>query len=208
MTAADDQILDVVDRWMDRQHMARYIAVDRAIENDDGIFHWYCPPAGTVPNRFPIPFQGSDCFNHNYFWYESTDSDRMWLIPWDLDITWQAGSGITLITREWNDTSTTCSDVNVTGFLGQMDPQCDRLTRAWAMMDADFRTAVTDLLQGPLSRESVDANLDAWIAQIRPIVEAGLVLDNRGLTTTQWEDVVARWRQRIDEMREEAATWL
>ena len=23
--------------------------------------------------------------NHNYYWYEARSSDRMWLIPWDLD---------------------------------------------------------------------------------------------------------------------------
>jgi hypothetical protein len=131
----------------------------------------------------------------------------MWLIPWDLDITWQDGTGITALNRDWNDTSTTCSDTGG-GFLGQMDAQCDRLTRGWAMMHAELRTAVADLLEGPLSTESVDANLDAWITQIRPVVEAGLVLDNRGLTVAQWEEAVASWRLRIDAMRDEAATWL
>ncbi len=59
---------------LDLNYMMRYIAVDRAIINWDGIMTWYY---STSKGRSS---------NHNFYWYETEyPSKRFTLIPWDLD---------------------------------------------------------------------------------------------------------------------------
>jgi spore coat protein CotH len=50
--------------WVDRDYTLRYIAVDRVILNDDGVFHWYC----FIPQGNNNGLYG----NHNYYWYEES----------------------------------------------------------------------------------------------------------------------------------------
>ena len=48
------------------------LVVDRRIANDDGFLHFY--------------HQENEIFeNHNYYWYEDPTEDKLQLIPWDLD---------------------------------------------------------------------------------------------------------------------------
>ncbi len=59
---------------IDLNYMMRYIAVDRAIINWDGIMTWYYSSS-----------KGRSS-NHNFYWYETEyPSKRFTLIPWDLD---------------------------------------------------------------------------------------------------------------------------
>lgn len=60
----------MLDIWMHRDVMMRYIVVDRSIDHWDGIVGLYDLPGG----------------NHNYYWYEAAGS-KLRLIPWDLDHT-------------------------------------------------------------------------------------------------------------------------
>jgi len=65
----------MLEKWFDVDKLIRYVVVDRAMKNDDGIFHMYC--------------SGDDaCLPHNFLWYElkaDPDTERIILIPWDLD---------------------------------------------------------------------------------------------------------------------------
>ena len=63
-------------RWTDSSLLARYMAVDDAIANIDGVTAIYCSPEDP-----------SACGNHNYFFYLSEDQSRFQLVPWDLDAT-------------------------------------------------------------------------------------------------------------------------
>jgi spore coat protein CotH len=60
--------LQKVGPLVDIAHLVRYIVVDRAIMNFDGIMICY----------------GGD-LRHNYFWYHNETSGLLQLIPWDLD---------------------------------------------------------------------------------------------------------------------------
>jgi spore coat protein H len=63
-----------LDSLLDISYMMRYIAVDRAIINWDGIMTWY----------YSSSEQHSS--NHNFYWYENNyPNKRFTLIPWDLD---------------------------------------------------------------------------------------------------------------------------
>lgn len=58
---------------IDIYHMMRYMAVDRAIVNADGIIAWYIHDIGFL--------------NHNYYWYHNNSEDRFYLVPWDMNET-------------------------------------------------------------------------------------------------------------------------
>jgi spore coat protein CotH len=130
-------------RWLDEQYIMNYIAVDRVIVNDDGAFHWYCG------------------FNHNYYWYESERADRFWLIPWDLDASFNPGTSFVHIAAPWNMPATDC-----TMCRGQRPAICDPLTADWAMEHDPYERAVDTFLEGPFAEENVDSKLAAWSEQI------------------------------------------
>src|SRR5690606_25470584 len=57
--------------WVDLEQLLRYVAVDRAIKNWDGIMAFYSPSRP-----------------HNFYWYhDAQGSGRFTLIPWDMDNT-------------------------------------------------------------------------------------------------------------------------
>lgn len=65
---------DELEDMLDLDYMMRYVAVDRAIINWDGIMTWYWSSS-----------KGRSS-NHNFYWYESEyPKKRFTLIPWDLD---------------------------------------------------------------------------------------------------------------------------
>ena len=69
---------DAMAGWLDLDLHTSYMAVDRVIANDDGAFHLWCIDGGFGNNPEPPG-------NHNYYWYEAENADRLWLVPWDLD---------------------------------------------------------------------------------------------------------------------------
>jgi hypothetical protein len=154
-------------RWLDPQYTFKYIAADRVIINDDGAFHWYCSS------------------NHNYYWYEAERVDRFWLIPWDLDSSFQGGAAFVHINRPWNEAATECTCAGL-----QMPASCDRLTSEWASRPADYERAVDAFLAGPFADSNVSQKLAAWTAQIDPVVqEAGGL--NGAPTYQEWQDAFA-----------------
>jgi spore coat protein H len=64
-------------RWSDPDWLARYMAVDTAIRNVDGVTKLFCEPGAP-----------GVCFPNNYFWYQ-TRRGKFLLLPWDLDYTFR-----------------------------------------------------------------------------------------------------------------------
>jgi spore coat protein H len=149
--------------WLDRDYMLRYIAVDRVIMNDDGVFHWYCGiPEGNNFGAFN---------NHNYYWYEASAAGRFWLIPWDLDGTFGINPRV-FIDVEWSAPDSCMCHIAV-GFP-QRAPSCDPLTAQFASWRADYDTLVDQFLAGPFAEAAVADKLRTWSAQLGPLVdEAG-----------------------------------
>jgi hypothetical protein len=146
--------------WIDREYVLRYLAADRVTINDDGALHWWCTPLGQGNNPGGIG-------NHNYYWYEATSADRFWLIPWDADMALAANPYV-LISPEWREPGTcTC---NGGGGFSSRAASCDPLIGLWASWNADYEAAVDAFLAGPFSEVNVNAKLDAWTAQIDPVV--------------------------------------
>ena len=66
-----------------------YLAVDRVIINDDGVMHFWCDGPGTT------------AYNGNLYWYEAPAHDKFWLVPWDLDESFD-GYPAGRISPEWS----------------------------------------------------------------------------------------------------------
>lgn len=154
---AVDRGPDAVRSLIDREYFLRYLAVDRLIINDDGALHFWCdgPPA-TVGH------------NGNYYWYEAPSHDKFWLVPWDLDESFD-GYPPGRISPEWTTTAA-CSCVG-SGSLFSMPSACDKLTQSFISWLPDYQTQVDAFLAGPYAASAVDVKLATWSQQIAPVVE-------------------------------------
>jgi len=124
--ASDEQTFEQnVSPYMDFDYFLRYMAVDVAIVNSDGIRAWYSDETARV-----------SFFNHNYYFYEEENADgKIWLIPWDLDKTfWEIDPYFERAkVPQWNETPVHCR-----GYLVSEEgehiraPNCDKLTKLMA----------------------------------------------------------------------------
>jgi spore coat protein H len=148
-----------LEAFVDPEYVARYMAVDRVIVNDDGLFHFYCDEAGT------------GAWNHNYYFYEG--ERRFWPIPWDMDFAFD-GSPWVRLTPAWSEeASCTCAG---TEYGKQMPASCDPVVQQFMQLQPEYERQVELFLAGPFSAERVDAKLAAWTEQIRAtVIEAATV---------------------------------
>ena len=172
----------LLDPWVSRPTMARYLAVDQLTNNWDGIWKFYC--------------SGIYCGNHNFFLYEDPTTGRFTVIPWDLDHTF-ARPNRDLARSWWDDGPEVCVPERVNDFASIIAPQCDPLLRGLMRGDwARYRATLRELVLGPdapLSRERVLALLDRYRAQLWPLVET----DPDGPGLAAWRRAVAELRQAI-----------
>lgn len=171
-------------RFVDKEYMLRYFAVDRVIMNDDGVLHFYCDPNSPE-------YLGT---SHNFYWYAASTGDRHWLIPWDLDLTFDATPWVR-ITPHWM-AEAPCTCVKNTMYDAQTPPSCDPLVKHVIAWREDYEKEVDSFIAGAFSQSNVDAKLNAWITLIRPAVtEAAGV--NFSPTETEWNDAVVSLRSTI-----------
>jgi hypothetical protein len=191
--ATEADLPDVAAAWTDMDYMANFLAADRATGNDDGIMHWYCNvPLGQGGNP-------GTCGNHNYYWYEETMRDRLWLLAWDLDLAF-AGNPLTALPQPWNEPADSCDPSQLGPFSG-LPSSCDDLIRAWASFDDAFEAAAGRLLDGPYSAEQVDAKLAEWEEQMAPAVEEAHAHDSRHLSLQSWRNEIASLQSTIADLR-------
>ena len=178
----------VVSQWMDVPTLVSFLAVDRLIDNWDGIVAWYCPQGG------------AQCFNHNYFWYEQVNADRVWLIPWDLDNTMQVPSPIRdgYGMPDWNASPSDCALRQIfLGFYGR-PPACDKMIGLMAqVLWTDYQARTTEILAGPASTATLEAEMAAMEALLAPEVAT----DAFGPGMTAWQQGVADLRADLPVLR-------
>ncbi len=177
----------VVSTWMDLPTLVSYLAVDRLIDNWDGIVGWYCSAQGA-------------CGNHNYYWYEEASRDRVWLLPWDLDNTMMVPSPIRTSygMPDWNASTTDCALRPIfLGYYGR-PPACDHMIGLMAqVLWPDYQARTTALLAGPASPAALEAELSAIEALIAPEV----MTDTKGPGLTAWRQAVADLRADLPKLR-------
>ena len=211
LPSADDKTLPVVAaRWLDLDYMARYVAVDRAIRHDDGPYHWYCGSSFASESwHMQRAYAGESCGNHNYFWYEEAQRDKLWIIPWDLDLSIPVGGGLAQISSRWDDLSVDCTELLPGGLSSQMPIACDPLQRSFALGLRDrVREQLQRLVAGPLSEQALEATLAPWIAQLAPAVEEAHLAHDSEQDAATWSDQVDSLRSALRDLREAAAASL
>lgn len=156
-----------------------YAVVDRAIRHDDGPFHWYC-------------VQGP-CEPHNFYFYEEPATERIHIIPWDLDNALRLTNPITDIADGWGETSNDCEPFPF-GPIGipQRSAACDPLAAAWASLDTEFAEADAAFRAGPFAPQNVRDLIGTWAAQIEPLVAEAAAASDDVPTVDEWRAGVER----------------
>lgn len=191
----DDELRTVIETYMDVEETMAFIAVDRAIANDDGAFHFYC---------------FSECANHNLYWYANPTTKKMHLIPWDLDNAFEnivsEVNAVTPLADHWTETSNNC-EVFAYGVASfpQRSAACDRLIAGLALFDVEYQAAVNQLLDGPFAEGVIEAKLDEWSAQIEDSTSESYALHPDTVNPDTWRASVADLRASIAFARAELA---
>jgi spore coat protein CotH len=147
--------------WMDSDVTTSYMAVDRVILNDDGAFHFYCFDMAIGNNPKPPG-------NHNYYWYEAKDVDRLWIIPWDLDMAMSDATNPPHLATDWRTMPmpSECNVCEVSGQSGSPPSGCDPVIRNWQALTSGYQAKIDRFISGPFSKATVDASLTQWKQQI------------------------------------------
>jgi CotH kinase protein len=141
--------------FLNAEYLARYLAVDRVIVNDDGALHFYCDAAT------------GRSWNHNYYWYEAVLGEQFWIIPWDMDYSFD-GSPWVRLNPAWTETAPcTCTGSD---FGSQVPASCDPLVKQFIGHKDAVEAEIDAFLSGPFAADRVDAKLQQWSEQIRPAV--------------------------------------
>ena len=186
LAAADDSTwVQTLEAWTDVDMLVAKMAVDRAIEHWDGIVAWYCV--------------GGPCFNHNYYWYESTVEDKVWMIPWDVDraMVWPPPIRTLYGMPDWDeDTGCQLLPLFFAGLTGQ-PPHCNKFVGSTARTLWDRYTAKTqELLDGPFQLATLNAKVDEYSTQLAPYIDEDPAIDR-----ATWDAAVVQFRADLASMR-------
>jgi len=128
----------------------------------------------------------------------------MHLIPWDLDNAFENILGpaneVTPIPDAWGETSNNCEPFEF-GSIDQRSAACDKLTATWASFTQEYEAQKALLLAGPMAQSSVEAQIDAWAAQIRAATAEASAAHDDAITMADWEAAVERLKTELDFVR-------
>jgi spore coat protein H len=185
--AEPDALASVLANWMDFENFQRYMAVDDAIFNCDGITAIYSSE------------DASWAGNHNYYLYQFQQSDTFQLIPWDLDSIFRPWASWSLVPR-WDVVPDDCSVLYPvwSGDSYVLAPGCQLVFQALASDLEPYRAAVDELLEGPFAEQAMLDKIDELAAFIADAVEA----DPLGPSRSGWEGSVESLKNTIAVLRE------
>lgn len=179
---------EIMRKWFDIEATMRYVVVDRAILNDDGIFHWYC-------------FDGKTCANQNFFWFQNSQTKQVRLIPWDLDMAFEnLGEPKNPATPvgEWNKTQNDCAPFPSGSFgLIQRSAACDKLIRAITAYDKRYAELRAEFDKKHFNAATMGKLIDEWSAQIEPAVAEASAANSDQVTVETWRKAVAKLKADI-----------
>lgn len=173
--ATDENIEDVLREHTNFEALMRYLAIDRAINHWDGPLAFRCRLPEDLPVVPPEVLEAQTpalgwqvCQNKNYFWYEEPESDKLWLVPWDMDVSWNSFSQF----PDWNTSPETC-DIRASG----RPPRCDALVNWFATtLRPHYAAAGRELLtEGALRQPVLQTWLDRWYEQIATHIDPATI---------------------------------
>jgi hypothetical protein len=173
--------------FTDLDYFTRYMVVDDAIANFDGVTTYYT--SGGSP-------EGAG--NHNFYFYQEATS-RFTIIPWDLEATLDLASNFGNVPY-WQ---TKPADCNATypvwgGENSVIAPGCNPVFQALAADVSAYRTYAQQLLDGPFAEARMSSNIDAAASFIREAAHA----DPHGPGATKFENGVGFIKQNIPKLRQ------
>ena len=183
--AAEADLRTVLGSYTDLDYFARYMAVDDAIANFDGITTYYTSGAP------------DEAGNHNFFLYEESAS-KYTIIPWDLESTMSLASNFGNV-PSWLSTPADCTTTYLAwgGPLYVIAPGCDRVFRALSADLTSYRAAARRLLDGPFAEATMLAAIDTLAAFVR----AEATTDPHGPGAAEFENAVGIQRKEIPNLR-------
>ncbi len=140
----------------DLDYWARYMAVDDAILNYDGVTYFNTD-------------DGSWSHNHNYYFYEDAPSHFL-PIPWDVESTFWINPDHAA--PHWTVVPEDCSATYPYWSGLATAPGCDPVFLALASDLAPWRAAVRDLLDGPFAVDTMHEAIDRHEALIREAAQS------------------------------------
>ncbi|MBN1756998.1 MAG: CotH kinase family protein, partial [Chitinispirillaceae bacterium] len=163
--------------FMDLDYWLRFIIVDRAIHNGDGVMTWYV--------------DGSWLQNHNYYFYEDeAPGTKFWLIPWDMNATFTKNDPIfdDYDMPEWNEVPDSCEPMEIWGGSLAVPPNCDKLTSLTAAVCWNrFVSMGEQFLGGLFTPERMQQRVDAWAAVLEPEMDHDPYVDrNTWESSVEW----------------------
>ncbi len=187
VSAGDEGFVETLRSWTDVDMLMNYMAVDRLIDHWDGIVAWYCFGVG--------------CGNHNFYWYESSAEDKVWLVPWDLDHTFEEPSPIRTYfgMPDWDAVDPDCSPIGIFANIEGRAPSCDPLIGRMAkFLWDDYAAATQVLLAGDFSSASMNARIDQLASLIAAEVEADTLSTQ---TSGEWQAAVEQLKSAVEAKR-------
>ena len=185
----------VMETWVDMDQILAYAIVDRAISNDDGVFHWYCGgPSGISDGDRDAQNEGVGeyaCNPHNYYWYGNPTTETMHLIPWDLDNAFEVirvqSNPVIPIKDAWGETTNDCRPFIYGGWgIAQRSAACDLIISTWAAYEDEYESMLREFLDGPFSKEIVEERLYTWADQIEDAMAEADVAHDDQPSVTEW----------------------
>jgi spore coat protein CotH len=181
----EEDLQGVIEKRMEIDEIIAYAVVDRMIRNDDGAFHWYCDESG--------------CGNHNYYWYEDPISEKLYLIPWDLDNAFENivhnVSPVTTIADDWGEISHDCHRFPYGRYgIWQKSAACDKLTGGWASYTEEYDQRKSQFINGPFSNAEVNAQLDKWAEQIREATIEASMNHRDAISPEEWDKAIKKFK--------------
>ena len=192
LNASDAEIQTVINNNMNLNQTIALAVVDRTIRNDDGPFHWYCDWGGCEP--------------HNFFWYENPSTNKVHLIPWDLDNAFENimtnANPVTPIADIWGDTTNNCQPFEYGSWgIYQKSAACDRITAGIAKYSSKYQQLKDSLINGPMSEQIVNSLIDQWANQIRNATIEAEQNHNDAPKLQNWEDAIIELKNQLEYAR-------
>lgn len=200
LEAASDMVgvRKAMEAWLDVDQIMSLAALRLALDDDDGVFHWYATD-GTAGSYAAKP--------HNFYWMDDPATGRFHLLPWDLDKSFQEvadpdSSNAIEILDAWGTVSHGCRNFGVTDY-GSEWPQrsaaCDKLVAGMVSYDSLYLIKLQAVLDGPFAK--VDSLVDAWEARLKPVVDSLPKGNGQKITQVGWKSGVTFLRREIEASR-------
>ncbi|HEY0715116.1 MAG TPA: CotH kinase family protein, partial [Polyangia bacterium] len=175
----------VVNRFADTEQLLRYLAVDVAINNYDGVTAFYCD------------ITGKECSNHNFYWYQHPTNNRFLLVPWDLTDTFWVATPFDDVPA-WNVLPADCGARSLVEGGAVARPGCDLVFQGIANTGRAAYDQALDRALQLFDVADLTALLDGWAAEIAPSV----ALDPLGPGPVAWRAAMSQLKLHLPALRE------